>query len=97
MIGIGLAIYCGEAMPLATVVEMQARVPALLFRPRYETNFFAYKLLTAVRHQPAVLALGSSRVLAFRSSLFAPNPAVFYNAGVEGWLLGEQGLFLQYM
>src|SRR5262249_15069181 len=79
IVAVGLAVYSGEVMPLFRVIDWQSHVPSVRYDPLFAENHFAYKLLTAARRQPEVIAIGSSRVYEFRAELLNKNPAAFYN------------------
>src|SRR5262245_51333619 len=70
----------GENWPLVRVLAEQAKGPETVFsRCLFSQQFNLYKLEALRRRRPAVVALGSSRVMEFRQFMFAP--VTFYNAG----------------
>lgn len=91
----GFIVYTGEAMPLRMVVAHQSGEAPVLYRPRYGNRDFEFKLLSVETRQPEVIALGSSRVLQFRSMFFNRRSDAFYNAGAPAWTLDEVDHFLQ--
>ena len=90
----GFLIYTGEAMPLRVVAEMQMSDAPVLYRPRYGNRDMDFKTLSANLRQPEILAVGSSRVLQFRSLFFNEQPRAFYNAGAPAWTLDQVWEFL---
>jgi hypothetical protein len=83
----GFLIYSGEAMPLSMVVQMQMGEEPVLYRPRYGNRDLQFKLLATNTRQPDIVAVGSSRILQFRSIFFNRNTRVFYNAAGPAWQL----------
>jgi hypothetical protein len=83
----GFLIYTGESMPLSRVVALQMGDEPVLYRPRYGNRDPQYKLLATNTRQPDVVAVGSSRVLQFRSMFFNRDRGNFYNAGGPAWQL----------
>jgi len=81
----GILIYSGESMPLAMVVAMQQGETPVLYRPRYGNRDLTFKLMSVEARHPEVLALGSSRVLQFRSVFFNLDTSVFYNGAGPAW------------
>ncbi len=83
---IGVAVYSGEAMPYRMVLALQAADHSIIYRRRNMApqQSLAYKLAALrMRPPPAVLMIGSSRVLVFHSEFFN-DPDNFYNAGMPG-------------
>lgn len=83
---LGLAIYSGEAMPYRLVLALQASDRSVIYRRKHmiPQESFAYKQVAlTIRPPPAILMLGSSRVLVFQSNLLT-DPSDFYNAGMPG-------------
>jgi hypothetical protein len=82
----GSLIYIGEAMPLPWVIARQQSgdVP-VLYRPQYGNRDLDFKQLTIEARQPAVIVVGSSRVLQMRAGLLTEQPEAFYNAGAPAW------------
>ncbi len=91
----GILIYSGESMPLSMVVAIQQGDVPVLYRPRYGNRDFTYKLLSTEARQPEVLAIGSSRVLQFRSVFFNRDSSVFYNAAAPAWSLQRVDEFMR--
>jgi hypothetical protein len=83
----GFLIYTGESMPLRMVVDMQMGETPVLYRPRFGNRDLEFKLLAANTRQPEVVAIGSSRILQFRSMFFNRDSANFYNAAGPAWQL----------
>lgn len=73
----------GEALPVRTLLSLQRAAPAgqerLYLRGLMDQGFARYKVEGIRARRPAVLALGSSRVMQVRGDLF-PG-ASFHNAG----------------
>lgn len=83
---VGIAVYSGEAMPYQMVLALQATDRRVIYRRKHmiPQESFAYKLTAlSSRPPPAVIMLGSSRVLVFQSNLLT-QPDDFYNAGMPG-------------
>lgn len=76
-----VAIIGGEFAPLRQVALRQTGTTPLLYGRAYRDNYFAFKLISTQVKRPAVLILGSSRVMQFRSMFFNKKPSAFYNAG----------------
>lgn len=91
---IGLAVYSGEAMPLWMVHEIQEADNRVVYRLRGNDTTMAYKLMGIERQRPAVLIVGSSRVLRFRRGFFIPGRDTFYNAGMNAMRLPEAAALL---
>lgn len=77
---LGLAVAAGEVASLRSVAERQMREP-LLYGRSYRDDYFAFKLIATRLRSPRILALGSSRVMQFRSEMFGADASGFYNAG----------------
>ncbi len=88
-IPVAFAIHMGEALPVSAVVAMQQGAAPVLYGPTDRDPILAYKLLATQLRRPAVLIIGSSRVLQFRDQFFDKNPQAAYNAGGEGWSMAE--------
>jgi hypothetical protein len=91
---VALAFHSGEAMPLAMIYAVQEADPAVVYKPRGRDTIFAYKLMGVERQRPAVLIVGSSRVLAIRRGFLTRAPNAFYNAGMEGAKLDDVARFV---
>lgn len=83
----GFLIYTGESMPLSSIVAQQMGGEPVLYRPRYGNRDPQFKLLATNTRQPEVVAVGSSRILQFRSAFFDRDRQNFYNAGGPAWQL----------
>ncbi len=71
----------GEFIPVARIVERHAAMEdAVLYGPAYSNPAKPFKLKAVVHRSPRVIALGTSRVMQFRSAMFT-DVAQFYNAG----------------
>ena len=83
-------IYFGDLLPVEAIVSIQMNNDNVLYAPRYPLNekTFAYKVQSINFQQPDVLALGSSRVMQWRSPMFLPD-VTFFNGGGPGWRLRE--------
>ena len=91
-LGLGLLFIlflwrAGEFASVADVVTHQL-CNAATYGSAIHEDGFAYKLELASREKPAIIALGSSRVLQFRQRLFSTK---FINAG-RGMITPEEGL-----
>jgi hypothetical protein len=72
----------GESWPIRFVVRRQSEVPESVFGRHFlSQQFNLYKLANVRRRAPAILTIGSSRVMQFRAFLFHPREADFYNGG----------------
>jgi hypothetical protein len=91
----GALVYSGEAMPLSMVVALQSGDEPVLYRPQYGNRDLDFKLLSTETRKPEILAIGSSRVLQFRSMFFNRNTRAFYNAGAPAWSLDTVDDFLR--
>lgn len=69
-----------EYEPLSRVLTEQARDPETLFGSAYATPAKSYKQALLGAYAPVVVAVGTSRVMEFRSSFFA-RPGEFRNLG----------------
>lgn len=74
-------LYTGEIKPLPEIVQLQSGSAPVLYGRAYRDNYYSFKLVAAQTRQPEILALGSSRVMQFRSAFFNRHPSAFYNAG----------------
>ena len=74
-------------MPLSQMVQMQMGDASILYRPRYGNRDPEFKLLATNTRQPDVVAVGSSRILQFRSMFFNRDTREFYNAAGPAWQL----------
>ncbi|MEP7293152.1 MAG: hypothetical protein ABI835_15320 [Chloroflexota bacterium] len=90
----GFMVYTGEAMPLEIVARLQMGDQPILFRPRYGARDLDFKTISANLRQPEILAVGSSRLLQFRSMFFNRQPRAFYNAAAPAWELAQVQQFL---
>lgn len=86
----------GENWPLTRVTAAQARNPEAVFlRRRFPEQLLPYKRLTMLEREASIIAIGSSRVMKFRSQLFGGEAAKFYNFGAAsdlkqtGWILEQ--------
>lgn len=71
----------GEMEEIGRIIDLQSRPrPSVLFGLAYSNPVKLYKLETVLERRPRMLALGSSRVMQFRSAFFRDG-ASFYNAG----------------
>lgn len=70
----------GELTSIPTLVAKQKTGQSLLVGLAYGNPVHYYKMLGTIERQPKILALGSSRVMQFRSQFFR-SPDAFYNAG----------------
>ena len=64
----------GELVSIDHVVEEQKKASGVvLFGPAYNGAMGYYSLKAISRRRPDVIALGSSRVMSFRSAFFTPE------------------------
>lgn len=83
-----------DSWPVRKVIEAQAAAASagesgeslpggesLLGRANFSQQYNLSKSLMVQRRRPAILALGSSRVMEFRAFMFHPHEAEFYNTG----------------
>lgn len=74
--------WCGDALPIATVVDRQlGGEPILYGRKYYGQQLNVYKSQHLRRRKPTIAIVGSSRVMQFRAKMFAPIDEETYNAG----------------
>jgi hypothetical protein len=72
----------GEATPIGRVHEaMTARPGALFGRQFLDQGLYRFKWIAIRRQDPAIIALGNSRVMQFRRGMFGARAADFVNAG----------------
>ncbi|MDB6040060.1 MAG: hypothetical protein JWM99_3901 [Verrucomicrobiales bacterium] len=70
----------GEIRPVSSVLAYQKAHPhALFLRGKFDQQISHYKFLGLTRARPRILALGSSRVMKFRSEMFGEGRRNFYN------------------
>lgn len=77
-LGLGIALFTGELLPVKLVARLQQGEKPFVFLPKLSDHTYRFKLEVARRRKPEVLVLGSSRVNQWRDAMF--NPAPFYNA-----------------
>jgi hypothetical protein len=78
----GLFWRIGESWPLAKVIRYQEQHPhAFYSRGLLDQGTFRYKYVQLLRRRPEIIALGSSRVMQFRSEMFGEQGRSFYNTG----------------
>jgi hypothetical protein len=84
----------GEFTSLDRVIQGQRTGDRLvLYGPAYSNRALAYKLRAVLARRPKVIALGTSRVMQFRSPAFR-EPDVFFNAGGGIRRLWDARIFL---
>src|SRR5690242_11140193 len=83
----------GEYMPLAEVAALQRRGITSLYDPAYSNGWRHLKQVAAPMRHPAIAAIGTSRVMQFRSEFFR-DPSSFYNAGGAIYELPQLNEFL---
>lgn len=72
----------GDTWTLDRVIAAQAAAPDVLFLRRFiGQDFYGYKMANVASRRPEILAVGSSRVMAFRREMFGEAGPRFYNAG----------------
>jgi hypothetical protein len=78
----GVLWASGEVWPVERVLDAQAHRPETRFlRAWVDQDFYRYKRVGMERARPALLAVGSSRVMKLRAPMFGADSARFYNAG----------------
>jgi hypothetical protein len=71
-----------ESWPMARVAAYQQRNPRSIFLRGYiDQDFYGYRSRNLAERRPRIVALGSSRVMQFRATMFGADSAAFYNAG----------------
>src|SRR4051794_12267626 len=78
ILGTGIALLCGELLPVRVVAWLQTREKPFVFMPQLSDHTYRFKLEVILRRRPETLALGSSRANQWRSAMFRPTD--FYNA-----------------
>lgn len=72
----------GETTPIGDVCQALADRPGALFgRQFFDQGLYRFKWVSILRRDPAILALGNSRVLQFRREMFGARADDFFNAG----------------
>jgi len=70
----------GETWPVTRVIEYQREhLDALFLRGKFDQQICRYKYLGLREAKPRILALGSSRVMKFRTEMFGEGSGSFYN------------------
>lgn len=70
----------GETRSVSSVLAFQKVHPnALFLRGKFDQQISHYKFLGLTQSKPRILALGSSRVMKFRSEMFGEGRESFYN------------------
>lgn len=83
----------GEYMPLGEVAALQRRGITRLYDPAYSNSWRHLKQVAVPIRHPAIAAIGTSRVMQFRSEFFR-DPRSFYNAGGAIYELPQLNEFL---
>lgn len=86
-------LFSGEWLPLVVVTSAQSLGHSIQFGPAYSNPVNSYKLQSANQRKADVLALGTSRVMAFRDAFFI-EPKRFYNAGGQYARYSEYATFV---
>jgi hypothetical protein len=72
----------GETWPVGRAIEVQRRYPEMVYlRSLIDQQLYLYKYSAILQRRPKIVALGSSRVMQFRSQMFGAQAGSFYNAG----------------
>ncbi len=72
----------GETTPLGCVHDAMAGRPGALFGRQFlDQGLYRFKWIAIRRQDPAIVALGNSRVMQFRRGMFGARAADFVNAG----------------
>lgn len=73
----------GETVPARLAFARLARAPAdaCFMRQVFDQALYRFKYLGWRARRPAVVALGTSRVMQFRREMFGPDAPEFFNAG----------------
>lgn len=73
-------LRAGEFLSVDEVIDSQSAAEAMLYGQSYSDPAKPYKLRSARRREPELMALGSSRIMQLRAHFFR-EPREFYNAG----------------
>jgi hypothetical protein len=95
VVTLGLLWLGGELTSPTQAAQLQKDDPALVYGRAYHDDFRYFKFVSTQLRAPQVLALGSSRVMEFRSGMFVGGNSVFYNAGGGAASIYEVLSFLQ--
>jgi hypothetical protein len=72
----------GDSWPINRVVQAQSKTDEGIFgRAYFSQQYNIYKSQVIRQRRPAILTLGSSRVMEFRNLMFHPHEQSFYNGG----------------
>ncbi len=97
---LGVAVWVawdlGYAIPLQTMVNLQAENSNILYQPISRSDQFYYKAQAIETHQPKILLIGTSRIANF-SSDFVNDPSTFYNAYIGGLNMLEAAWFIDHI
>jgi hypothetical protein len=78
----GVLWHTGDSVPVRQIlIQQQQQADTLYGRSYFSQQFNVYKIAAMRLRKPTILVLGSSRVMQFRSLMFAPLEQQFYNAG----------------
>jgi hypothetical protein len=84
----------GELLPISAVLALNNNSPDFRYGLAYSNADKYYKISEVRRRKPAVLALGTSRIMQLRSEFFS-QPQQFYNAGGGLTRLEQFRVFLE--
>ena len=84
----------GELLPISAVLALNDNSPDFRYGPAYSNADKYYKIAEVRQRKPAVLALGTSRIMQLRSGFFS-QPQQFYNAGGGITRLEQLRVFLE--
>lgn len=72
----------GETTPIGEICAVLAARPDALFgRQFFDQGLYRFKWASILQRNPAMIALGNSRVMQFRREMFGARSADFFNAG----------------
>ncbi|MCC7445909.1 MAG: SGNH/GDSL hydrolase family protein [Anaerolineae bacterium] len=89
--------FSGEVLPFRDVIDQQRHGFPTVFGRAYRDNFISFKATSVIVRKPAVITLGSSRVMQFRAELFNKQMDRFYNAGGGAACLYQVSQFVHYV
>lgn len=93
-VAVWVAWDLGYAIPIQTMVSLQAEDESILYRPISRSDQFHYKSQAIKTNQPEILLLGSSRLANFSSDFFG-NTTIFYNTYIGGLDMLEAHWFIE--
>ncbi len=96
LLGFPVFVLCisGELLPVSAVLALNDNTAEFRYGPAYSNADKYYKISEVRRRQPAILALGTSRIMQLRGEFFR-QPQQFYNAGGGLTRLEQFRVFLE--